>query len=175
MLISPEMIEENKRLFQIHEPYATSGGKWRDLVRPWAAWGRKPILDYGAGRETLKLALGPAYKVTSYDPCVVGLDTPPVPHDIVYCGDVLEHVEPDLLDAVLADLRRLTKETLIAVIALTPSTQTLSDGRNAHLILKPPQWWVDQIAKAGFEIKQVKPAERTRNTTWVIATPEKVQ
>lgn len=173
MLISPEMIEQNRQLFATNEHYGMSAASHRDIVRRVSLWGRKTILDYGAGRETLKLTLGPAYRLTSYDPCVEGLDTPPVPHDVVYCGDVLEHVEPELLGNVLAHIRELTKETAVIVVALRPSSKFYDDGRNAHLIVEGKDWWENRLKDAGFIIKQVKPLEKTINLGWWICEPRK--
>ena len=171
MLISPEMIEQNKLLLKSNDAYGVSGGAHRDLIRPVVKWGRKSLLDYGAGRETVKLTLGPAYHVTSYDPCVDGLDAPPVPHDVVYCGDVLEHVEPEYVDNVLADIRRCTKEKALIVITLKPSEKFYPNGQNAHLSVHPKEWWEDKIRAAGFDIIETKPAERTKYLCWWICEP----
>lgn len=175
MLISPVMVEQNRKLFETDESYGISGGIHRDMVRRVSLWGRKTILDYGAGRETLKLSLGPAYKVTSYDPCIPGIDAPPVPHDVVYCGDVLEHVEPELLGNVLADIRRLAKDAAIIVVALRPSQKFYADGRNAHLIVQTKEWWENALQEAGLIIKETKPIERTKNLGWWICEPRKDQ
>lgn len=173
MLISPEMVELNRKLFEKDEAYGITAGIHRDMVRRVSSWGRKTILDYGAGRETMKIALGPAYKVTSYDPCIAELSASPVPHDVVYCGDVLEHVEPELLGNVLAHIRELTKETAVIVVALRPSSKFYDDGRNAHLIVEGKDWWENRLKDAGFIIKQVKPLEKTINLGWWICEPRK--
>ena len=168
VIISESYRKLNEQLHQNSERYGTSGARYRDFVRPLADWGRKPILDYGCGKETLAHGLGPAYRVTGYDPAVPGRDTPPVPHPIVVCTDVLEHVEPAYMDNVLAELRRLTLEKLFTAIALAPSSQTLADGRNAHLSLHTPQEWQAKIEAAGFKLVRGKPADRTVNMWWGI-------
>lgn len=164
-IISESYRELNRELHE-NEGYGTSGANYRHLVRPMAAWGRKAILDYGCGKCTLALSLGPAYRVTNFDPCISGLDTPPEPHPVVVCTDVLEHIEPDYLSNLLVDLRRVTQEVLFVAIALQPSSRFLSDGRNAHLILETPQWWQAKIEGAGFALVQAKPKERTQNLWW---------
>lgn len=170
MIITPEYKAMNTELHARSERYGTSGAKWRDFVRNIAEWGRLEILDFGAGKMTLAKALGPAYRVTNYDPCVPGLDTAPEPHDIVVCGDVMEHVEPELVDNVLREIRRLTRKKAFFVIALGPSSQTLSDGRNAHLTLQPEAWWRERIEAAGFSVWKQKPTEQTGYVTWFICT-----
>ena len=165
-IISAEYVAENKHLHETSEIYGTSGAKYRDIVRPLAHWGRKSILDYGCGKETLAAALGPAYRVFGFDPAVPGRDTCPGPHPIVVCTDVLEHVEPDYLTNVLADLRRLTVEKALIAVALSPSSQTLTDGRNAHLILQTPDWWEARLKGAGFTIQMTKAKEKVKNMCW---------
>lgn len=165
-IISESYREANEQLHLTSEIYGTSGAKYRDIVRPLADWGRKPILDYGCGKETLKLGLGPGYQVTGFDPAVPGRTDPPSPHPVVVCTDVLEHVEPDYLGNVLADLRRLTVEKALIAVALSPSTQILQDGRNAHLILKPVEWWEAAIRDAEFTILMTKDRAKVKNMCW---------
>lgn len=152
MLITEEYRAQNKQLHDANQHYGVSGHKWRQKVRELASWGRQPILDYGCGKASLAKSLGPAYLVTNYDPAIEGLDTSPVPHPIVVCGDVLEHIEPDCLTAVLADLWRVTMGKALFVIHLGPAKKILPDGRNTHLIQKPPQWWAQTLGRAGFRI-----------------------
>lgn len=153
ILISDAYREQNRALHASNEHYGTSGKAWAPKVRPLADWGRKAVLDFGCGKATLARRLGPAYQVTNYDPCIEGLDTPPAPHPVVACGDVLEHVEPECLLAVLAELRRVTQEVGLFVVHLTAAKKTLPDGRNAHLIQEPASWWAAMITSAGFVIK----------------------
>jgi len=55
---------------------------------------------------------------------------------------VLEHIEPDLLDNVLDDLKRVTAGKGIFTVHTGEAVKTLPDGRNAHLIQQPPEWWL---------------------------------
>jgi hypothetical protein len=171
MLISDAMRDMNRQLFDANPLFATSGQLHRAEVRPLADWGRKSILDYGAGRCTLAVALGPAYDVTNYDPALPELNVPPEPHDVVVCTDVLEHVEPECLDDVLKDLLRLTREHLFVSIAMKPSSAILADGRNAHLIIENKEWWKAKLEEAGFEIVKTKPLERTVTLIWYVCKP----
>ncbi len=151
-LITPEYLALQKQLHATNESYGVSGRKYADIVRKISKWGRLNILDYGCGRQTRAEALGPAYRVTNYDPCIEGLDTPPEPHPVVTCTDVLEHIEPELVLDVLADLRRLTLETALLVINTGPAVKTLADGRNAHISMHPPDWWMERITDKGFRV-----------------------
>lgn len=152
MLITPEYLALQKQLHAENESYGISGAKYADIVRQISKWGRLSILDYGAGKCTLAKALGPAYRVTCYDPCIEALSEPPIPHPTVACTDVLEHIEPDLVNNVLADLRRLTMGKALLVINTGPARKVLADGRNAHICQQSPEWWMERIKAAGFEI-----------------------
>ena len=152
MLITPEYLALQKQLHATNDSYGISGRKYADIVRQISKWGRVKILDYGCGRCTLAEALGPAYDVHNYDPCIEDYAKRPNPRPVVTCTDVLEHVEPHLIDEVLADLRALTEQTALLVINTGPARKTLADGRNAHISQHPPEWWMERIRAAGFEI-----------------------
>jgi hypothetical protein len=151
-MISESYRKINAELHKTDESYGISGYRYVGTVRELSLWGRLPILDYGCGKQILSLQLGPAYRVANYDPCIEGLDTPPQPHPIVVCTDVLEHVEPEFVTDVLKDLRRLTEKIAFLSICSVPALKTLSDGRNAHLSQHPPQWWKDAVAGVGFKV-----------------------
>lgn len=137
--------------------YGGKGRKWApavaELVRRFDAWS---VLDYGCGQATLGEALRPlissAVDVRDYDPAIPASSALPGFADLVVCTDVLEHVEPDLLDTVLSHLRSLARTAVFVVIATRPSNKTLSDGRNAHLIVESADWWIARLIAAGFAV-----------------------
>ena len=63
------------------------------------------------------------------------------------CTDVLEHIEPDCIDDVLDDLARVTKSVLFATVCVVPAKKKLADGRNAHILLKPFDWWAGKLTE----------------------------
>ena len=69
----------------------------------------------------------------------------PAPCVFVACIDVLEHIEPALLDNVLDDLQRVTVGVGVYTVHTGAALKVLSDGRNAHLIQKPPAWWLPKL------------------------------
>ena len=168
MIITEDYKALNKQLHESNPHYGTSGHIWREFVREMSDWGRLPILDFGAGKCTLAKSLGPAYKVTNFDPCVPGLDAAPEPHDIVVCGDVMEHVEPDLVMNVLREVRRVTKRKALFVISLKPAQKVLADGRNAHLSLYPQVTWEMFLTDAGFKIESQSDANADNFTSWYV-------
>lgn len=102
------------------------------------------MLDYGCGKGVLAEILS-WVKIQNYDPAVPEWAREPAPADLVVCTDVLEHVEPDCLDAVLDHLQRLTLKALFVEIGLVPAFKHLDDGRNAHLIVQPVEWWLPRL------------------------------
>lgn len=142
-LISDSYRAQNTKLHE-NPSYGVSGHKFAGLVSDLAeAIATRDILDYGCGKRTLEQALG--FPIKNYDPCIAGLDSEPLPADLVVCGDVLEHIEPDYLDNVLDDLARVTKNTAFLVVDTAPAVKTLDDGRNAHLIQEGAAWWMPKI------------------------------
>lgn len=103
------------------------------------------ILDYGSGKGLLKSGINGQRDVREYDPCIEGKDATPEPADLVVCTDVLEHIEPECTADVLKELRRLSLGCALFSIHLKPAKKFLADGRNAHINLKSPEWWVEQV------------------------------
>jgi len=114
-------------------------------------YGCTELLDYGAGKCALIDALSKSrdvqqpFRYFAYEPSDPELAGAPEPAEFVVCLDVLEHIEPDCLDAVLDDLQRVTKSIGLFTVSLWPALKTLPDGRNAHLIVEPPEWWLPKI------------------------------
>lgn len=106
----------------------------------------KEVLDYGAGSSSFKNSLSlKDITVYEYDPGVPGIDSIPEPKDFTICIDVLEHIEPNLIDNVLEDLARVTKKLGYFTIAMYPAQRKLKDGRNAHLIIEDTSWWMRKL------------------------------
>lgn len=144
-LISEYYREQNVQLHKLRSDYGSNGHRHAAQIRELAnSMGTKDILDYGAGKRTLADALH-EFNVKSYDPAFPEIAALPEPADLVVCGDVLEHIEPEYLDAVLDDLARVTRKVLFATIATRPAVKTLPDGRNTHLIQQDLTWWLPQI------------------------------
>lgn len=107
------------------------------------------VVDYGCANAGLKAFVegqeGNTYVIHEYDPGIPGKDTPPPVSDFVISCDVLEHVEPELVDNVLSDIQRLATKGGYLEICLVPAFAKLTDGRNAHLTVKPAEWWLEKL------------------------------
>ena len=112
-------------------------------------------LDYGCGKGRLKQSLKNPDWLAEYDPCIPGKDAKPNPADLVVCTDVLEHIEPELLDNVLKDIERCTRRVAYFVIATRPAKVALPDGRNPHLIIENKDWWLERLKKHFFIMSSV--------------------
>jgi hypothetical protein len=159
-LISPEYLEQNKALHAAPEGFGGSGKKSAATVMHFAAKVRPQwILDYGCGRGTLKSAMltaGYAGSIHEYDPAIAGKNLLPKPADLVVCTDVLEHIEPEKLGAVLDHIFGLAKKAVFLLIATRPANKRLPDGRNAHLIVQPAPWWLEKLDRKGWRIDKVE-------------------
>lgn len=152
MLITDEYRRLNTELHQRHGGYGSKGKAWAPrLIYYVRKWGIASLLDYGCGKGSLKAALAPVLPIDirEYDPAVPGKDAPPAPADLVVCTDVLEHVEPEAIDDVLADLVRLGNKAVLVAVACRPGKRQLEDGRPDHLTVQPPAWWAKRLAKFG--------------------------
>lgn len=109
------------------------------------------ILDYGCGAGALKRVL-PGFDVREYDPGIAEKSALPEPADVVVCLDVLEHIEPEKLPAVLDHLAEMTLLACVVSIATRPAKKRLPDGRNAHLIIDNGSWWRQQFLSRGWRV-----------------------
>lgn len=108
----------------------------------------KSILDFGCGKgETLKQIKEkyPSIKTYGYDPAYDSFMPDKV--DMIISKDVLEHIEPEELDSTIEDLRNRCNIVQYHLIACHKATAVLPDGRNAHLIIKTPDWWQRKLGE----------------------------
>lgn len=161
MLISEEYRKQNAQLHAERPDYGRLGAsKWADTVRKLAdKYRATTILDYGCGKGLLRGALMIyGLDVRNYDPAIEEWAGTPEPAELVVCNDVLEHIEPDCLEAVLDDLKRVTARVGMFVVATDPAKKTLPDGRNAHLIQQTARWWLPKFCER-WEIAHMQRAE----------------
>jgi len=156
-LISPEYAAMQRELHTRPKGYGGKGKKWADTVVALARrYGCASVLDYGSGQGSLTLELASRHglhlRLAEYDPGVPGKENPPSFADLVVTTDVLEHIEPERLPAVLAHIHALARQAVFFVVALDEANKVLADGRNAHLILESPDWWETTVTEAHFEL-----------------------
>lgn len=148
MRISEQYRAENNRQHTESTGYGENG--FRHLQNVLATAGRfgcESVLDYGCGKGTLAAhakRISPL-PFANYDPAIPDFAAEPKPADLVVCTDVLEHIEPICLQDVLQHLASLGNIGFYFQIACRPAKRILSDGRNAHLLIREPYFWLDNV------------------------------
>ena len=132
------------------------------------------LSDYGAGKKRLeesliKLASLPKFYYP-YDPAFPEYG-PPEKAELVCCIDVLEHIEPELIDNVINELKSLITNFGFFTIHQGPARRILKDGRNAHLIQKPSSWWLEKLIKH-FEVLELITHNMMGKGFWVVIKPK---
>lgn len=114
----------------------------------------KTLLDYGCGKGSCYEGNEPAYKAWGgivpflYDPYYPPhAARPDRKFDGVICTDVMEHVPEADIDDVLRDIAALANKFVFITICTRPAKKLLPDGRNAHVTVKPEEWWKEKLAK----------------------------
>jgi hypothetical protein len=167
LLISREYREMQEKLHENPE-YGVASVYYAPVVADIArSTGATELLDYGAGKgrlgPTLREKFGLHLEVHHYDPAIPAWSATPQPCRLVACIDVLEHIEPDLLDNVLEDLKRVVSDVGIFTVHTGAALKSLPDGRNAHLIQRPVSWWLPKFMER-FELAAFN---RISNGFWV--------
>lgn len=157
-LISEQYREQQRALHDAGN-YGVTAAKYAPKVeRLIEANNVSTLLDYGAGSKLSLMRaiadrrkLNRPFRYVPYEPAVKKYADPPDPAEMVTCIDVLEHIEPELLDNVLDDLARVTVGIGFFTVSCVPASKTLPDGRNAHLIQMPAAWWLPKLLQR-FEL-----------------------
>jgi uncharacterized Rossmann fold enzyme len=145
-VISEEYRSLNRQLHETNAAYGVGGAKHAKTVLSLVEQTKaRSVLDYGCGKGELGKAL--PFGICEYDPAIPGKEASPRPADLVICTDVLEHIEPDMLHAVLKDISRVMLKVGFLTIHTGAAQKVLADGRNAHLIQRPRSWWETKLAK----------------------------
>ena len=172
-LISNDYLATQKKLHE-NPKYGVASLTYAPVVANIIrATGVKSVCDYGAGKMNLKTALmqaGLQFDYFPYDPVFPEYGEARSA-DLVCCIDVLEHIEPEYLNNVLAHLARITVNIGFFTVALNPAKKTLPDGRNAHLIQKPSSWWLPQLCQF-FETDSML---TNPHGFWVLTRPRKLE
>lgn len=148
MLISEQYAKENAMQHNMQNGYGAKGYKHLGEVIAVASREEcETVLDYGCGQGSLAAHAKRicAMKFHNYDPAIPEFAAAPEKADLVVCTDVLEHVEPFCIISVIDHIASLAEKAVYLNIATRPAQRTLTDGRNAHLLIKEPYWWFDTL------------------------------
>lgn len=151
-LMSPEYLQLCQQMHE-QEPWGTKGFSYAgDVLRLIDGHKCSTILDYGCGKDSLRRVIErdrPFVDFRSYDPAIPEFAHVPLPAHLVVCTDVMEHVEESYVVATLRNIAWLTEKLAFFSIALLPARQILPNGKNAHVTVKPIDWWVTAFHAAG--------------------------
>jgi 2-polyprenyl-3-methyl-5-hydroxy-6-metoxy-1,4-benzoquinol methylase len=123
--------------------------KYPDVKKFIELYQPSSLLDYGCSQggliKQLKIDF-PNIDIDGFDPAVPAFEVIKKQlYDCVISNDVIEHIEPEFLDKTLKQMQELFKNQAWFIIACYPAKKLLPDGRNAHLIIESPIWWLDKI------------------------------
>ncbi len=127
--------------------------------------GCESLLDYGAGKGTMGAhcraragASGFPLLMQEYDPAT--FPGVPRPADMVSCIDVLEHVEEELLDNVLRDLRRCMGRVALITVSLRYGSRA---NRHIHQLAgRPRDFWHAKIQLEVGNVTEIATLDPTK-------------
>ena len=153
-----------RNLRALHKEHNFGSGKKLDkaLKKVLDTGKVKSLLDFGCGQGYMSDTIRKEYpdiKLYSYDP-VTNPILLPDKVDMIISSDVLEHIEPELLQETLEDLFNRVTKYQYHLIACHPAKKILQDGRNAHLIVEQPKWWKKKLGQFRWKISHENIKER---------------
>jgi hypothetical protein len=164
-----------KSINALHETKTKAGKRWgpctgadafvESVLENYGEF--KSLIDYGCGQGNLGkwIEENCSYvkKVVNYDPGVKKFsEIPRSASEVLFCTDVLEHVEPDLIDNVLRHIDSLYTgyaHLMIASFLSKKNLTRISPAKlkrkphlhnkltNVHLIIEDEDWWIEKIEK----------------------------
>ena len=148
-LINETYRQQLQELHQNPKKFGRSGVKKFNIVKSFIEEYRPAsLIDFGCSQGELLPILTERYNINAmgYDPGVPKFEV--FPTDVVDCltsTDVLEHVEPEMLDDTLKAISNMFTKSAFLLIASYPAKKSLPDGRNAHLIIESFDWWKTKL------------------------------
>lgn len=122
------------------------------------AFGLSSVIDFGCGDgKALDKFLAAGMEAIGVDlvalcegvveACLWDLPAGLKPTSWGFCADVMEHVQEDKVDAVLANISAKVRRGCYFRISTVPDGMGALIGETLHLTVKPSSWWAVQIAK----------------------------
>lgn len=66
--------------------------------------------------------------------------------DLIHCTEVLEHIRTEETESFLKECRRVAKKALFSIADSMDTWKT-------HINLQSPVWWVNEMRRAGYRVK----------------------
>jgi cyclopropane fatty-acyl-phospholipid synthase-like methyltransferase len=148
-LINDDYKRQLQEMHATHKKFSRSGGKKLKLIERFITqYTPTSVIDFGCSHGELLPLLVEHYSIRAvgYDPGVVEFENiPTTAVDCLTSTDVLEHVEPEMIDDTLKIINTLFTKSAFLLIASYPAKKSLPDGRNAHLIIESFNWWKNKL------------------------------
>lgn len=167
-LITPEYRDLNIELHYRISSYGIGDRFAPYILELSAAIGARSVLDYGCGKGGMRYALleaGAGLKVYEFDPAIPGKQEPHYA-DIVSCADVMEHVEPEFTESVVAELCQLARKAVFVCVSCISGSKLLADGRSAHINVQSPEWW-ERVFMAHGDFKRRPSPPHEYAAVWI--------
>ncbi len=119
---------------------------------------RVTMLDFAGNcldPEIAKVAMSPVGQQFGVRFQVADLTLPidlPTIADFGYCTDVMEHVAPADVDAVLRNVLVAAKRVFFAISTVPDHFGAVLDGSPLHLTVQPHEWWAEKFKSMGVRI-----------------------
>jgi 2-polyprenyl-3-methyl-5-hydroxy-6-metoxy-1,4-benzoquinol methylase len=136
---------------QLHQQrsYGDTGSVYTDDVRSFIdETGSVSVLDFGAGRGSLKSSLHNKYSIDidEFDPCIPDKEIiPKEEYELVITTDLLEHLFEEEIDNLFEEILSLKPKFMYHAISTRTATILLPDGSNCHKTVKNTEWWSNRI------------------------------
>ena len=144
-LINDDYKRQLQEMHDNNKKFNRSGAKKLNLIQEFIEkYTPTSVIDFGCSDGELLPLLVERYNINAvgYDPGVVEFENiPTTAVDCLTSTDVLEHVEPEMIDDTLKIINTLFTKSAFLLIASYPAKKSLPDGRNAHLIIEGVDWW----------------------------------
>lgn len=69
-----------------------------------------------------------------------------------YCTDVMEHIAPENVDTVIANIMDCVKSAFFQISTI-PDNMGVIIGQQLHLTVRPHQWWADTFTELGCTVE----------------------
>jgi cyclopropane fatty-acyl-phospholipid synthase-like methyltransferase len=148
-LINDDYKRQLQEMHATNKNFTRSGEKKIRLIRKFInRYAPTSLIDFGCSHGEMLPILVERYNICAigYDPGVVEFENiPTTAVDCLTSTDVLEHVEPEMIDDTLKIINTLFTKSAFLLIASYPAKKSLPDGRNAHLIIESFDWWKTKL------------------------------
>lgn len=101
--------------------------------------------------------------------CLWAEEDIPQGYDAVFCTDVMEHIPPEHVDAVLANLCRAAgKAAFLGIALFEDHFGPVIINSPLHLTVQPAEWWLERIRAAGFRVEsQIVSLHKSGQPMWL--------